>query len=79
MVICLQLGSEFTASVVEQRRQLEALHTLEACLTTLSAGKPNLFQGLSIKVYHPDSDSANRMSFVTPEGSTYNLRGANRV
>ena len=41
----------------------------------LGADQPDAFEGLSIQVYHPDSDNLEAMSFLNPDGS-YNLRGS---
>lgn len=52
-----QVGGEFAVSPAEQRRQIEALQTLETCLTALSAEQPDAFEGLSISIHHPDGDA----------------------
>ena len=45
----VQLGGEFAVSLAEQRRQIEALRTLEACLGELCAEDPVRFEGLSVR------------------------------
>lgn len=48
-VLGVQVGGEFAVSMAEQRRQIEALKTLEGCLESLCAEDPNRFEGLSIR------------------------------
>ncbi|KAK9901712.1 hypothetical protein WJX75_009812 [Coccomyxa subellipsoidea] len=69
----IQVGGEFAVSKAEQKRQIEALRTLNSCLTTLAADQPQLFDGLSIRLYHPDSAPFDTSSFLDNSGS-YNLR-----
>ncbi|BDA42157.1 hypothetical protein COCOBI_03-0420 [Coccomyxa sp. Obi] len=69
----IQVGGEFAVSKAEQKRQIEALRTLNSCLSTLAADDPQLFEGLNIRLYHPDSAPFDTSSFLDPSGS-YNLR-----
>lgn len=47
MPLC-QVGGEFAVSKAEQKRQIEALRTLNSCLSTLAADEPQLFEGDSL-------------------------------
>ena len=71
-LLAVQAGSEYSVSVAELRRQVEALRTLDTCLAALSAQQPEAFEGLSIRIYHPDSRPSDMDSYVNLDGS-YNL------
>lgn len=71
----MQMGGEFAVSSEEQRRQLEALKTLDVALgsASLDAG-PSEFAGLSIRLYHPDSCPFDTFAYVDESG-TCSTRG----
>lgn len=62
-------------STSEQQRQIEALKALEACLGELTAADPDMFEGLTLRLYHPDSRPLGTLSYVDWNG-TYNQRTA---
>jgi hypothetical protein len=70
-----QVGGEFAVSTEEQQRQIEALKVLEANMEQLTAGDPDMFEGLTIRLYHPDSRPLGTLSYVDWNG-TYNQRTA---
>lgn len=71
----VQVGGEFAVSTSEQQRQIEALKVLESCLGGLTADDPLMFEGLTIRLYHPDSRPLGTLSYVDWNG-TYNQRTA---
>ncbi|KAL4858162.1 hypothetical protein ACK3TF_001655 [Chlorella vulgaris] len=71
----VQVGGEFAVSTEEQQRQIEALKVLEANMEQLTAGDPDMFEGLTIRLYHPDSRPLGTLSYVDWNG-TYNQRTA---
>ena len=62
------MGGEFSVTCKEQRRQLEALKTLDGALGVASAAAVGEFAGLSIRLYHPDSCPSDTFSFVDDRG-----------
>eukprot|EP00887_Chlorella_sp_A99_P008131 scaffold12.g8131.t1 len=77
----IAVGGEFAVSAAEQQRQVDALRTLETCLTTLCADDPQRFAGLSfrrgaaLQLYHPDSCPLDTLTFIESDGS-FNMRTA---
>lgn len=64
----MQVGGDFAVSAEEQRRQLAALKTLDAALSSASRVAGGAFSGLSIRLYHPDSCPFDTYSFVDERG-----------
>ena len=60
----LQVGGEFAISTAEQQRQIESLQVLDACLTTMTVEGPRMFEGLSIRLYHPLSTHSDTFSHL---------------
>ncbi len=52
---CTQVGGEFAVGYAEQTRQIDALRVLESSMLQLTADQPYRFEGLNIRLYHPDS------------------------
>ena len=59
-----QVGGEFAISTAEQQRQIESLQVLDACLTTMTVEAPRMFEGLSMRLYHPLSTSSDTVSHL---------------
>ncbi|GAB4823551.1 hypothetical protein N2152v2_010597 [Parachlorella kessleri] len=72
----VQLGGEFAVSLAEQRRQIEALKVLDESLAHLCANDPGRFEGLSVRLYHPDSCPLDPLSFTDANGA-FNVRTEN--
>ena len=56
------MGGEFAISTAEQQRQIESLQVLDACLTTMTVEAPRMFEGLSMRLYHPLSTHSDTFS-----------------
>ena len=63
-----QVGGEFAISTAEQQRQIESLQVLDACLTTMTVEAPRMFEGLSMRLYHPLSTHSDTISHLDRNG-----------
>lgn len=50
-----QVGGEFAVGYAEQTRQINALRVLETAMMQLTADDGYRFEGLNVRLYHPDS------------------------
>ena len=66
--LALQVGGEFAISTAEQQRQIESLQVLDACLTTMTVEAPRMFEGLSMRLYHPLSTHQDSFSHLDRNG-----------
>ncbi|KAL4436733.1 hypothetical protein ABPG75_003872 [Micractinium tetrahymenae] len=69
----IQVGGEFAISTAEQRRQIDALKALESCMAALPPEQVAHFEGLSIRLYHPESRPLGTQGYVDTDGA-FNLR-----
>lgn len=69
----IQVGGEFAISTAEQRRQIDALKALEGCLAGMDPKATANFEGLNIRLYHPDSRPLGTVEYVDSDGA-FNLR-----
>ncbi|PRW34089.1 hypothetical protein C2E21_7404 [Chlorella sorokiniana] len=69
----IQVGGEFAISTAEQRRQIDALKALEGCLAGMDPQATANFEGLNIRLYHPDSRPLGTVEYVDQDGA-FNLR-----
>lgn len=70
----ISIGGEHAVTTAEQKRQLESLEVLRFCFEQLNPqGTTDLFEGLTIRLYHPDACPLDTYRF-TDENGNLNLK-----
>jgi hypothetical protein len=64
----VQVEPEYAMRVEDQKRQLEALTILDACMSTLEPQQLLAYEGLCVHVYHPEVSPIGSQAFVEDDG-----------
>jgi hypothetical protein len=62
--------------VEDQKRQLEALSILDACLAALEAGQLAAYEGLCVHLYHPEVPPSGSYGFMQADEQRYSYRSS---